>query len=104
MAIAGNKYPFSQENVDKTPESMGIYELFDGDTIIYIGLAPGQGDTIRKRLQAHKRGDQGSGTKNATHYKREICNHPIARQKEEQAEFMKANGKLPRCNESERIR
>jgi hypothetical protein len=103
MAFSGKKYTFSQDNVDKSPESMGVYQLYDGDTIIYIGRAPGQGSTIRKRLQAHKRGDEGSGTKNATHYKRELCNDPITRQKKEQTEYLNTHAGLPRCNESERI-
>ena len=92
------KYPLTQQNVDSSPNNIGVYELYDGETIIYIGRASGT-DTIRKRLQSHKRGDEGACTQRATNYRREICNNPISRETELLEEYKRIHGKLPRCNE-----
>ena len=98
MAIAGDKYDFTQENVDKSPTKTGVYALYDGNLTIYIGRASGT-DTIRARLQSHKRGDEGSCTQKATDYRREECTTPVSREKELLDEYKQNYGKLPRCNE-----
>lgn len=74
MAISGDKYSFTQENVDRSSTQNGIYALYDGNETIYIGRGDGE-NGIRARLQAHKRGDEGSCTKYATHYRREITSY-----------------------------
>ena len=81
MAISGEKYPFTQGNVDKSPTSAGIYTLYDENVTIYIGKGDGE-NGIRARLQAHKKGDEGSFTKKASHYRREVCSNPASREKE----------------------
>lgn len=98
MAISGDKYTFTQENVDKSPTGKGVYALYDESVTIYIGKGEGE-NGIRERLQAHKRGDEGSCTKNASHYRREVCSNPTTREKQELEAYKKANGKLPRCND-----
>ena len=99
MSIQGEKYPFTQENVDRAPEKHGVYVLYDDGTTIYIGRAAGQGVTIRSRLQAHKRGDEGKCTQSASHYRREVTESAVSREEDLLEEFKKAHGKLPRCNE-----
>ena len=98
MPISGNKYPFTQQNIDNSPNNIGVYELHDGETNIYIGRASGT-DTIRKRLQSHKRGDEGTCTQKATHYRREVCSNPVSRETELLEKYKRIHGKLPRCNE-----
>jgi len=98
MAISGDKHEFTKENVDKSPAETGVYALYDGNVTIYIGRASGT-DTIRARLQSHKRGDEGSCTQKATDYRREVCNNPFSREKELLEEYKESFGKLPRCNE-----
>lgn len=98
MPISGEKYPFSQENVDKSPTGAGVYALYDGETTIYMGRGDGE-NGIRARLQAHKRGDEGKCTQGASHYRREVCNNPVTRERELLQEYMDANGVLPRCND-----
>jgi len=97
MDISGEKYPFTQNNVDKSPTSHGVYALYDEIVTIYIGKGNGI-NGIRARLQAHKRGDEGACTKGASHYRREVCNNPIARERELIQGYIRINGKLPRCN------
>lgn len=99
MPIGGIKYPFSKDNVDKAPDQHGVYELYDGDELIYIGRAAGDGVTIRTRLQAHHRGDEGRCTQRATHYRREANSRPVARESELLRAYVTRHGRLPRCNE-----
>lgn len=97
MALSGDKYSFTQENVDRSPTGSGVYALYDGSTTIYIGKGDGE-NGIRARLQSHKRGDEGSCTHNASDYRRETCTNPITRERELLLEYQQANGRLPRCN------
>ena len=62
MPIHGDKYPFTEANVNKSPEERGVYQLLDGDVIIYYGRAAGDGVTIRSRLQSHRNGSEGKCT------------------------------------------
>ncbi len=98
MALSGDKRSFTKENVDNSPTADGVYALYDDGVTIYIGKGDGE-NGIRARLQAHKRGDEGSCTKNASHYRRETCSNPTTKEKALLQEYKDANGKLPRCND-----
>ena len=99
MSLDGGKYPFTEENINRSPEQHGVYELIQNSTTIYFGRAAGDGVTIRSRLQSHFRGDDGSCTQQATHYRREINDRPKSREKELLEEYERSHGQLPRCNE-----
>ncbi len=99
MPISGDKHKFADEVIVNSPEKAGVYALYDGDETIYIGRAQGGTTTIRSRLQAHKRGDEGDCTKGATHYQRELTESAVIREKELLEEYKRNNGgRLPRCN------
>ena len=98
MPISGDKYSFTDENISKSPTDIGVYALYDDAETIYIGKAEGE-NGIRERLQAHKRGDEGSCTQNASDYRREVCSNPSSREKELMQEYYDTNGRLPRCND-----
>jgi len=57
MRITGSTYDFTWSNVDNAPDKVGVYVLYQHRNLIYIGCAAGQGETLRSRLQAHKRGN-----------------------------------------------
>ncbi len=99
MPISGDKYSFTEKNMDRAPVEAGVYALYDGDEIIYYGRATGDTVTIRSRLQDHLAGREGYCTKNATSYKRETTTRPVSREKELLEEHERTSGKLPRCNE-----
>jgi excinuclease UvrABC nuclease subunit len=99
MPINGDRYRFTEDNVANSPDSHGVYALFDGDELIYYGRAKGIGVTIRSRLSDHKDGTDGRCTQRATAYKREVTNRPKAREIELCEEYVRKNGRLPRCNE-----
>jgi excinuclease UvrABC nuclease subunit len=96
MPVSGDKYSFTQDNVNGSPDKPGVYALYDGNAVIYYGKAEA---SIRSRLQAHRRGDEGKCTQRATHYKREVCSNPKTREKSLLDAYKTANGKYPRCNE-----
>ena len=98
MPISDGKYPFTQNNVDLSPTAIGVYALYDDSETIYIGKGDGE-NGIRARLQSHKRGDEGSCTQFASHYRREISRYPTMREKELLQEYLQENKKLPRCND-----
>jgi len=98
MPISGDLFTLSEENISKSPTGIGVYALYEGDELIYIGKAEGEGG-IRERLQAHKRGDEGSCTQKASDYRRELHNNPSAREIALLGEYKKGHGDLPRCNQ-----
>jgi hypothetical protein len=99
MPIRGGKVRFIKENVDRAPADRGVYALYDGDELIYIGRAKGGSETLRSRLQSHLRGDEGACTQRATHYQQQHCVDPVGREVALQEEFEATYGDLPRCNE-----
>ena len=99
MLISGDKYPFTDKNVNIAPQAHGVYALYDGNGTIYIGRASGQNVTIRSRLQDHKSGREGPCTQGATHYRREQTSQPVAREKKLLEEYQNQHGQLPRCND-----
>jgi hypothetical protein len=99
MPISGDEYPLTQEYIDKSPTNNGVYALYDESTTIYIGQAVGE-NGIREHLQRHKRGEEGTCTRGASHYRREVCANPTTREKQLLEEYIRVNGKLPRCNDT----
>jgi hypothetical protein len=71
MPVSGVWYEFTKENVDKSPNKPGVYALFKGERLVYYEES--HDETIRTRLQKHLAGQGDACTKQATHYKREVC-------------------------------
>jgi hypothetical protein len=99
MPMSGNKIEFTKAKVDESPDSHGVYALFDGELLIYYGEASGKGVTIRSRLQSHQRGDEGYCTKRASHCQWEQTEDAEHREAELIVDFQNGHeGKRPRCN------
>ena len=90
---------FNAPNISLASASHGIYRLYDGNTLIYIGRAEGQGVTIRSRLQSHLNGHDGPCTQRATGFDYEVTHTPGLRESIELAAYSTTYGRLPRCNE-----
>jgi len=97
MPIGGDLYEFVDDEIKDAPGDYGVYALYDGEEMIYIGKAE-SGSGIRDALWRHKRGDEGPCTKDATHFRRELDPSPSVRQSELIEEYRLAKGGLPRCN------
>jgi hypothetical protein len=87
---------FTWPNITSSPDQPGVYALYKGASIIYIGQSE---SSIRARLNSHKSGREGSGTSTATHFWYEVCSRPSEREKELLQWFKNENGHLPSCNE-----
>ena len=98
MPVHGDYFKFAFENLAFCPTYKGVFSLHDGDETIYIGKAD-EADGLRGRLQAHRRGDLGPCTQQATAYRRELHTDPSARQRALLEEHRRIYGRLPRCNE-----
>src|SRR5712691_10077478 len=98
MPISGKRYRFTKANVDKSPKQTGVFALYDGDALIFIGRATDDGMTIRSQLQDHQSGHAGNGTGKATHYRREVTTASVSREIELLAEYEAKFGGQPRDN------
>lgn len=45
-------------NYDKVSKNSGLYELYHGERVVYVG----QSKNVRSRLQQHEKGKKGWGT------------------------------------------
>jgi hypothetical protein len=90
------RFPFARAMIEYAPETHGVYGLFEGEGIIYIGKAV-NGMTIKTSLLLHQDGSFGDCTRKATAYTWEIISWPSARETELLAAFFKAHHADPRC-------
>ena len=81
------------------PKSRGVYLLFDGHELIYIGRAAGEDVTIYSRLLSHLNGHEGRCTQKATDFAFEETEYPYTREEELLKAYKSQSGRLPRCNE-----
>jgi hypothetical protein len=98
MTLQGEKYRFSDDDIAHAPERSGIYVLYSGSQIIFIGKAIGC-HTIKSKLQSHKRGNEGPCTRQATHFVREVSPSPANRERDLLQEYKNLYLRLPPCNE-----
>ena len=98
MTLQGERYRFSDDDIAHAPERSGIYVLYNGPQIIFIGKATGK-STIKSKLQSHKRGNEGPCTRHATHFVREISPSPANREHDLLQEYKNLYLRLPACNE-----
>ncbi len=98
MPISGKRYRFTKENVDKSPTKTGVFALYDGAMLIFIGRATDDGATIRTQLQDHQASRATNGTGKATHYRREATTASVSREIELLAEYEAKFGGPPRDN------
>jgi len=92
-------YAFTKENVDWAPLQNGVYRLFDGYLLIYVGSASGLTGTIRNRLQRHFNGDEGRCTQSATSFDFIVTEYPLSTEGDLLKAYRDTYGRLPRCNE-----
>jgi len=96
MVLMGEVFRFAEDAIDSAPERYGVYALYQGNELIYIGKAE-QEDTIKSKLQRHLLGDNPC-LKNATVYRYEVCDNPGQREKLYLQVYEMSYLRLPRCN------
>lgn len=79
--LASPKYAFKEALIHTSPEETGIYALYFGGAVLYVGSALGRGagnpQSLRGRLLAHLHGELKPDV--ATHYRWEIHAAPDLR-------------------------
>jgi hypothetical protein len=95
-ARLGEHVPFDERRVSEAPASPGVYLLYRGHRLVYIGLAQ---ETIRGSLRHHLRAG-GACTRSATEFDYETSADPLALHRQYLAVYLHATGGLlPDCNE-----
>lgn len=77
----GDMYRLTRNNVDQVPEAPGVYALYEGGQVIYVGAAIGRGETIRSRLREHLAGSQPPGRATAKAFSYEVTRYPLSRER-----------------------
>ena len=98
MAISDHYY-FQQGMVDLVPTVQGVYFLWQGDELIYIGRAVGEGVSIKSRLNGHLAGRDGPCTQAATTFTYEARLDGKAAEVSYLNGYHRRMGRLPRCND-----
>jgi len=95
MPVKSRRHRFTTWQISGAPAATGVYLLWEGDEVIYIGATRGDA-SIRSRLQDHYA--RRTAPHDATHFTWEITSLPREREAELIAQFHVANSRLPRCN------
>jgi len=96
MVFMGDVFRFDDDSIGFAPEQEGVYALYQGNELIYIGKAE-PGDSIKSRLQKHLSGADMC-TRTATAYRYEVCDNPRHREELYLQIYKVSYLKLPRCN------
>lgn len=73
MEKLSRKWPFKPSMIADAPDTSGVYALWRGDTLIYVGRAEGGEDTLHARLAEHLARAASCSAPAPTHYSWEIC-------------------------------
>jgi hypothetical protein len=104
MPVSGPRYRFNSWQITGAAAAGGVYALWKGDELVYIGRAhdsspmaqPDADLTIRGRLLGHY--TRRIAPHDATHFSYELSAQPAAREAELLLEFQQAHARLPRGN------
>jgi hypothetical protein len=93
--------PFTAEGIGLAPRAPGIYMLYRGGRLIYVGIAEGRGG-IRAKLAEHRRGDHGACTRVATAFLYDVSADPGRAHRDYLlAHMARHGGRLPVCNRND---
>jgi hypothetical protein len=87
------RQPFSAWRIAGVPAALGVYLLWQGNEVIYIGRAM---RSLRERLMEHY--TRHARPWDATHFAWQPCARPAEREADLLREVLAALGRLPRYN------
>jgi hypothetical protein len=96
VSRVSTRHALSEAGLSGAPDEPGVFWLFKSGALIFVGHAR---RSLRARLLAHVRGEQGSCTGRADQYQWETSGTPTARARTLLAEYAARFGRLPRCND-----
>lgn len=85
---------FIRENIEKVPETSGVYQLDTAKETLYIGKS----DNLKRRLLEHLDSDD-SCIKKTTVFKYMVTTSPERTEDTLLKDYKQSHGKLPECNE-----
>ncbi|HLS87580.1 MAG TPA: hypothetical protein VK043_14860 [Burkholderiales bacterium] len=92
------RHPFTRGAVEGAPQEAGVYGLFLGEELIYVGRATDRDESLRALLLLHQDGALGACTMKATHFAWEVTIWPYARENEVLVRHRRKYRREPRCN------
>ncbi len=98
MLTSSHSYSSTSNFVNQSSLTHGVYRLFLGNELVYVGHAMGIGVSIRSRLQDHFSGLVEGCLRSATSFDYETTLFPEAGERQILNEFFAKFGCLPRCN------
>ena len=99
-APADRRAPFDARHAAAAPQRPGVYLLYRGHRLIYIGIAARRA-TIRDELLRHLAGGGGRCTRSATAFDYEPAADPVTLYRHYVAVYLDATGGVPPdCNEA----
>lgn len=99
MLFELRRYPFLAAVIDGAPHEAGVYVLWEGDELTYIGAAGPGGMTIRSRLLEHL-GGQDHCSCSPTHYSWRLARFPHILEREFLGQHKVKLQDVPRCNKA----
>ena len=94
MAIRSPKWLVLAALVSLAPDTPGVFELWDGDELVYVGGTRRDRPSLRQEL-VHELLERG---REVTHFSWEITYDPATRERELLAEFELTYHRAPRLN------
>jgi hypothetical protein len=94
------KWLFIAALVFISPETPGVFELWEEDELIYVGTTRRPHESLRASLTRHLK-KEGRSDHPPTHFSWEVSYHPASRKRELLVEFEALNKRPPRFNRSE---
>jgi hypothetical protein len=93
-----HRYPFDARVIQGAPAEPGVYVLWEGTEVTYIGTAE-PSMTIKQRLLDHLSGQNHCGCR-PTHYSWRLAPNPGMVERELLGQYRHKLAALPRCNQA----
>jgi hypothetical protein len=96
MVLTGDIIRLTEDTIRLAPARKGVYALYRGNELIYIGKAEQEGG-LKAKLLVHLLSNNAC-TRNATSYRFEACDNPQEREEMLLQAYKTSYYRLPRCN------
>ena len=96
MQVASLRWRFTAERVRETPDTQGVFTLWDGRDCVYVGHTPWN-HSLRRCLQQH-RALRDEGVISASHFTWETTSIPKNREAQILSRMDERHGGPPRYN------
>ena len=96
MPIESPVQVLSAAAVREAPDAPGVYALLHQEEVIFYGRST---VSVRAALMGHRRCEDDSPTRVATHFQIEVCDDARTREEELLQEHLEMHGVYPWCNQ-----